>query len=83
MCRFNVPWAPSDKTRTVRSEEKIDENIVKQSRKRIDKVLSYFVTISDLSDVTLSEILEECGVTPEQYDNALRCVEKNASMLYK
>ena len=82
-CRFNAHWAPTDKTRIVRSEEKIDENIVKQSSKRIDKVLSYFVTISDLSDVTLSEILEECGVTPEQYDNALWCVEKNASMLYK
>ena len=28
-CRFNAPWAPSDKTRIVRSEEKIDETIVK------------------------------------------------------
>ena len=66
-CRFNVPWAPSDKTRIVRSEEKIDETIVKQSKKPIEKVLSYIVTISDLSDVTLSE----CRVTAEQYDNAL------------
>ena len=36
------------------------------------------VTISDLSDVTLLQILEECGVTAEQYDNALGCVEKRS-----
>ena len=65
VCRFNAPWAPSDKTKIVRSEEKIDESIVKQSKKRIDKLLSYIITISDLSDVTLSEILGECGVTAE------------------
>ena len=29
VCRFNGPWAPLDKTRIVRSEEKIDETIVK------------------------------------------------------
>ena len=57
-CRFNAPWTPTDKTRIVRSEEKIGETIVMQSRKLIDKVLSYIVTISDLSDVTLSEILQ-------------------------
>ena len=62
MCRFNAPWEPSDKTRIVCSEEKTDETVVKQSKKLIDKVLSYIVTISDLSDVMLPEILEECGV---------------------
>ena len=36
MCRFNAPWAPTDKTRIVRSDEKTDETIVKQSRKVID-----------------------------------------------
>ena len=83
MCRFNAPWAPADKTRIVRSDEKIDETTVKQSKKLIDKVLFYIVTISDVSDVTLSEILGECGVTTEQYDNALGCVEKKVSILYK
>ena len=52
-CRFNAPWAPSNKTRIVCSEEKIDKTIVKQSKKLTEKVLSYIVT-SDLSDVTLS-----------------------------
>ena len=83
MCRFNAPWALTDKTRIVRSEDKIDETIVKQSRKLIDKVLSYTVTISDLSDVTLLEILQECGVTSEQYGNALGFVEKRVSIFYK
>ena len=46
-------------------------------------MLFYIVTISDVSDVTLSEILGECGVTTEQYDNALGCVEKKVSILYK
>ena len=52
-CRFNAPWAPSNKTRIVCSEEKTDKTIVKQSKKLTEKVLSYIVT-SDLSDVTLS-----------------------------
>ena len=52
-CRFNAPWAPSNKTRIVCSEEKIDKTIVKQSKKLTEKVLSCIVT-SDLSDVTLS-----------------------------
>ena len=52
-CRFNAPWAPSNKTRIVCSEEKTDKTIVKQSKKLTEKVLSYIVT-SDLSDITLS-----------------------------
>ena len=58
-CRFNALWTPSDNTRIVRSDEKIGETIVKQSKKLIDKILSYIITISDLRVVTLSEILEE------------------------
>ena len=58
-CRFNAPWAPSNKTGIIRCEEKIDETILNQSKNLIEKVLSYIVTISDLSAVTLSQILEE------------------------
>ena len=46
--------------------------------KVIEKMLSYIVAVSDLSDVTLSEILERCGVRAEQHDNALGCVEKRS-----
>ena len=35
-CRFNAPWTPTDKTILVRSEEKIDDTIVSQSRKLIE-----------------------------------------------
>ena len=82
VCRFNALWTPSNKTRIVCSEEKIAETIVKQNKKFIDKVLSYIITISDLSHFILSEILEECGATVEQYDNPLGRVEKKVSKLY-
>lgn len=49
---------------------------VKQAKKLNEKVLSYIITINDLSDITQSEILEEGGVTGEQYENALGCIEK-------
>ena len=75
-----LPWVPSDKTRIVHSGEKIDKNIVNQNKKLIEKVFSYIVTISALSDVMLSEILEERGVTAEQYDSAIECVEKEVSV---
>ena len=58
-CRFNAPWAPSNKTGIICCEEKIDETILNQSKDLIEKVLPYIVTISDLSAVTLSQILEE------------------------
>ena len=75
-----LPWVPSDKTRIVHSGEKIDKNIVNQNKKLIEKVFSYIVTISDLFNVMLSEILEECGVTAEQYGSAVECVEKEVSI---
>ena len=49
----------------------------------MEKGLSYIVTISDLSDVTLSQILEECGVTAEQYDNALVNIKHKTTDLLK
>ena len=41
-CRFNTPWAPADKTRIVRSEEKIDETIVNQSS---NLLIEYFLIL--------------------------------------
>ena len=64
-CRFNIPLALSIETRILCSVEKIDENTVKQSKKLLEKVLS-----RDLSDITTSEILGECGVTTKQFDSA-------------
>ena len=56
---------------------------VKSSKKLIEKVLSYIVKIDNLSYVTQSEILGKCGVTEEQYNNKLSCVEKKVSVVYK
>ena len=47
--QFKTPWAPSDK-------RIVDEAIVNQSKKLTNKVLSYVVTLCDLSDVTQSEL---------------------------
>lgn len=58
-CRFNARWVPSDETRIERSEESVDEAKVNQSKKLIDKVIFYIITINDLSNITLSEILEK------------------------
>ena len=63
-------------TRIVRCEENVDEMKMKSSKKLIEKVLFYIVKIDDLSYVTQSEILGTCGVTEEQYDSALMCLEK-------
>ena len=74
--RFNTPWEPSDKTRIVAPEKKINETIVKQSKKLIEKVLVKFVMIIELSDITQPKLLEEYGVAAEQYANVIGCVEK-------
>ena len=81
--RFNPPLAPSDETRIVHSEENINEAKVKQSKKLIDKVISYIVAINYLFDMTLSEILENSGVTEEQYNNAVECVGKQVCRVHK
>ena len=42
VCRFDASWAPSDKARIVRSYEKIDETIIKQSKNLFKK---YFLIL--------------------------------------
>ena len=54
-CRFNAPWAPSNKPRIVCSEKKIDKTMAKHNKNLIEKVLSY-VAINDLFGVIQSEI---------------------------
>ena len=49
----------------------------KQGKVLTERVLSYIIMINYLY-VSLSEILEECGVTAEQSDNAIKCVEKRS-----
>ena len=61
-CRFNSLWTPSYETRIIRSEENMDETKTKQSKKLIDKMLSYIFTTNYLSDIALSEILKIMGL---------------------
>lgn len=70
-CRFNSLWTPSYETRIIRSEENMDETKTKQSKKLIDKMLSYIFTTNYLSDIALLEIFKNNGVTEKLYNNAL------------
>ena len=72
-----------NKTRTVHSDEKLDETKEKQRGNFNNKVYSYVITISNLYYVTLSETLEEYEVTAEQYDIGLGRVEKKVSVSNK
>ena len=80
-CRFNAPWPPSDKTCIVRgtdfSKEKQEE-----SKKVLDKVLSQLER-PDVCDLTLQDVLDESGVTEEQYDDALEVMNNKLSIVYK
>ena len=77
---FNAPWTPSMETRIVRCEGNIDEMKVKSSKKLTEKVLSYIVKLDDLLHVIQSGSLGKCGVTEEQYNSALSCLEKKVSV---
>lgn len=70
-CRFNSLWTPSYETRIIRSEENMDETKTNQSKKLIDKMLSYIFTTNYLSDIALLEIFKNNGVTEKLYNNAL------------
>ena len=53
------------------------------SKKPIQKLLSYILTINYMFDVTQSEIWKDCEVTADQHDNTLGWVEEKVSILYK
>ena len=80
-CRYNAPWAPSEKTRIVRRSVDIDE--YKESKKIVDKVLIEINGLSDLSDVTLEDILKSCDLSETEYNNALEDMQKKDSIIYK
>ena len=49
----------------------MDETKTNQSKKLIDKMLSYIFTTNYLSDIALLEIFKNNGVTEKLYNNAL------------
>ena len=59
-CRFNAPWPPSEKTSIIRGN--LDQDKLEESKKIIDKVLNKIMSVLDLSDVTLEDILVACDM---------------------
>ena len=80
-CRFNAPWPPSEKTCIIRGN--IDQDELEESKRIVDKVLSEMTSVLDLSDVTLEDILETCGVSHTEYNDALANMQKKLSIIYK
>ena len=37
----------------------------------------------DISELTLQNVLDESGITKDQYDNALEVMDNRVSMIYK
>ena len=80
---YNAPWASSDKTKIVYSKEKIDETMVKQSKKFIKKVLSYICYNKWLVWChTIRNFERVCSYSRTVWQS-IRIVEKNVSILYK
>ena len=72
-CHSNAPWPASEQTRIVRGEDDTNEE-VKQSKKVVYKVLHEIVdnrTTEELHHVKLQDILDSCGVSEQEYENAM------------
>ena len=81
-CRFSAPWSASEQTRLVRGEDVTNEE-VKQSKKVVDKVLHEIVdnrTTEELHHVKLRDILESCGVSEQEHENAMETMQKNRTI---
>ena len=79
-CRFNAPWPPSEKTIIVRSPTSTKE--LKKATTCVNKVLSELNKI-DIRNITLSELLEQAGVSLYEYEESLSCMHKKSTIAYK
>ena len=71
------------KTRILRGEGLSTEE-VKSSKKVVDKVLYNITSIHEgVENVTLDDILNSCGYSSEEYDNAMDTMQKHTTILYK
>ena len=80
-CRFKAPWSLFDKTCIVRGTGFCKEK-QEESKAVLDKVLLHLVR-PDVSELTLQNVLDESGVSKDQYDNALEIMENKVSIVYK
>ena len=81
-CRFNFPLPPSDETLIVRNLI-TDRETLKEKKKVLDKVLLYISDETDLSDVSIKDILSECDISEDDYYDALEYVQKEVAVVYK
>lgn len=82
-CRFNAPWPPSKTTQIIRGEN-LSRDEVKKSKRVVDKVLHEITSMQyGLNDVILEDILDSCGISEEEYENAMDTMQKNTTILYK
>ena len=72
-CRFNAPWPPSDRTIIVRGTD-FTKDKQRESKKILDKVLAK-LNRPEIADFTIQDILDECNVTEEEYEDALEVME--------
>ena len=69
-------------TRIVRGEELSMEE-VKKSKKLVDRVLHEILNLDDASDMTLTQVLQSCGISDEEYENALDTMQRSTTIHYK
>ena len=67
-CPFEAPWPPSDKTLIV-SGTNFSKGKQGESKAILDQVLLKFGR-PDISELTSQNVLDESGITKDQYDNA-------------
>ena len=81
-CRFNFPLSCSDETLIVRKPDDYDD-VMKEKKEILDKVIHNISNRTDLSNVTVSEILSDCDISEDEYYNALEYVTNKVNVIYK
>ena len=61
----------------------VDKDVVKEKKRILDKVLLELSNRTDLTDVSVSDILSSCDITEEEYYDALEYVHGLITVIYK
>ena len=61
----------------------VDKDVVKEKKMILDKVLLELSNRTDLTDVSVSDILSSCDITEEEYYDALEYVHGLITVIYK
>ena len=81
-CRFNAPWAATDKTTIVGATE--SKNEYRKANKCIGNVLTEMNRLgTGIASMTLSELLQRCGVTSDEYEKSMASSSRRCTIYYK